>query len=167
MNCCVYRHYDSDGVLLYVGQSVSPLVRLQQHEAGSHWADQIATVKIERFSDEYFAIAAEGRAIREEKPKYNIRRRDWDREGKAAAKARGVRMGPKHRVLDCPLRFARFVDLWKSGAIADGGMSTRAIVAVLNAVPNSKLPEMQSHTSYANWKARGFPGFNKETLERV
>lgn len=46
-------------------------------------------------------------------------------------------------------------------------MSARAIADDLNAVPGSKLPTMQSHTSYANWKGRGFPGFNQKTMERV
>lgn len=87
--------------------------------------------------------------------------------GMASARARGVRMGPKHRILDCPLRFARFVELWRSGAIPDGEMSAREIVKDLNAVPGSKLPPMASHTSYANWKARGFPGFDQKTMERV
>ena len=80
---------------------------------------------------------------------------------------KAVRMGPKHRILDCPKRFARFVELWRTGAIPDGTMSARAIADDLNAVPGSKLPKMASHTSYANWKARGFPGFNQETMERV
>lgn len=87
--------------------------------------------------------------------------------GMKAARARGVRMGPKHRILDCPLRFARFVEMWKAGDIPDGEMSARAIVDELNAVPGSKVPKMKSHTSYANWKAKGFPGFDQKTMERV
>jgi DNA invertase Pin-like site-specific DNA recombinase len=99
----------------------------------------------------------------------------WERDmiaartsaGMAAARARGVRMGPKHLILDCPKRFAKFIELWKSGDIPDGTLSAREIAATLNAVEGSKLPKMKSHTSYANWKARGFNGFNKETMERV
>ena len=99
----------------------------------------------------------------------------WERDmisqrtsaGMKAARARGVRMGPKHRILDCPKRFARFVEMWRSGDIPDGEMSARAISDELNAVPGSKLPKMASHTSYANWKARGFPGFDRKTFERV
>ena len=87
--------------------------------------------------------------------------------GMASARARGVRMGPKHRILDCPKRFARFVELWKSGDIPDGDLSARAIVVELNAVAGSKLPKMASHTSYANWKARGFPGFDQKTHKRI
>ena len=87
--------------------------------------------------------------------------------GMASARARGVRMGPKHRILDCPLRFGRFVDLWRSGTIPNGEMSARDIVKDLNAVAGSKLPPMASHTSYANWKARGFPGFDQKAMERV
>lgn len=87
--------------------------------------------------------------------------------GMASARSRGVRMGPKHRILDCPLRFARFVELWKSGDIPDGGMSAAQIVAELNAVKGSALPKMAKPTSYSNWKARGFVGFDQKTFKRV
>ena len=85
----------------------------------------------------------------------------------AAARARGVRMGPKHRILDCPKRLARFVELWKAGDIPDGSMSAAAIVAEMNAVKGSKLQTMAKHTSYSNWKARGFPGFDQKTMKRI
>lgn len=99
----------------------------------------------------------------------------WERDmiaartkaGMASARARGVRMGPKHRILDCPKRLARFVALWKSGDIPDGKMSARQITDELNAVKGSKLPPMKSHTSYSNWKAAGFPGFDQKTHKRT
>ena len=92
---------------------------------------------------------------------------DRTKAGMAAARARGVRMGPKHRILDCPKRLARFVALWKAGDIPDGSMSAAAIVAEMNAVKGSKLSPMAKHTSYSNWKARGFPGFDQKTMKRI
>ena len=89
------------------------------------------------------------------------------RAGMDAARSRGVKMGPKHRILDCPKRFARFVELWKSGDIPNGKMSANDVWAELNAVKGSKLPPMKAQTSYSNWKARGFPGFDQKTMERV
>lgn len=70
----LYRHFDKDGSLLYVGQSIKPLDRLRQHKECSHWFDDIVTVKIERFSTRSDAIQAERKAIYEEKPLHNIRR---------------------------------------------------------------------------------------------
>lgn len=89
------------------------------------------------------------------------------RAGMDAARARGVKMGPKHRILDCPKRLSRFIELWVSGQIPDGKMSANDVWAEMNAVVGSKLPQMKAQTSYSNWKAKGFPGFDRETLKRI
>lgn len=88
--------------------------------------------------------------------------------GIAAAKARGVKMGPKHRILDCPKRFERFKLLWETGCAGpEGTWSANDVWAEMNAVEGSKLPPMKAQTSYSNWRARGFPGFDQKTMERV
>jgi excinuclease UvrABC nuclease subunit len=71
--CVLYRHFDADGTLLYVGISVSVLRRLAQHVRGSHWTDKIASITIERFASEREAAKAEEAAIRSEKPLHNVR----------------------------------------------------------------------------------------------
>lgn len=68
----VYRHFDATGSLLYVGKSINALVRTQQHLRRSIWFQQICTITIEWFASEREALEAEGRIIRDEKPKYNI-----------------------------------------------------------------------------------------------
>lgn len=68
----LYRHYDESGALLYVGISLNPIRRLQQHEK-SAWCDSIATIKIERFAHRREAIEAEERAIKAESPLHNIK----------------------------------------------------------------------------------------------
>lgn len=68
----LYRHFDADGNLLYVGVSISSLRRLSQHKLNSHWFDKIANVTIQKFSSRFAALTAETNAIREEKPLYNI-----------------------------------------------------------------------------------------------
>lgn len=68
----LYRHFDVDGVLLYVGISLNALLRLAQHQAASAWFLEITRVEIELFADRSAALEAEKRAIRDERPKYNI-----------------------------------------------------------------------------------------------
>ena len=67
----LYRHFDSDGRLLYVGISLSAIIRLAEHRA-SPWFDDIAHVEIEHRSTRKAALAAERAAIRNEKPLHNI-----------------------------------------------------------------------------------------------
>ena len=71
IECKLYRHFAADGVLLYVGISLSPTYRLAQHRASSDWFGQIARVEIESFSSKEEALAAERMAIASEKPRYN------------------------------------------------------------------------------------------------
>lgn len=68
----LYRHWNADGILLYVGISLKPFERLAAHAYGSHWADDIASVTMEYFDSREDADAAERRAIREERPAHNI-----------------------------------------------------------------------------------------------
>jgi predicted GIY-YIG superfamily endonuclease len=69
----LYRYFSAAGDLLYIGISLSPVVRLGQHEKHSGWFDSIATVKIEHFDTRKQALAAEREAIRKEDPQYNKR----------------------------------------------------------------------------------------------
>jgi hypothetical protein len=70
----LYRHFDAADTLLYVGISLYPIARLQVHNGASHWASQIATVRIVPFPTRSEAEAAEQHAIRAENPLYNVRR---------------------------------------------------------------------------------------------
>jgi hypothetical protein len=67
----LYRHFDGDGRLLYVGISLNAIIRLAAHRA-SPWFDEIARVEIERFPSREVALAAERAAIRDEKPECNV-----------------------------------------------------------------------------------------------
>ena len=70
----LYRHFDSSGSLLYVGQSLSAINRLSQHKDCSHWFNQIAVVKIEHFQRREEVLAAERTAIIKENPRFNVKR---------------------------------------------------------------------------------------------
>ena len=70
MTCALYRHFDADGFLLYVGISSTPDARLQQHRS-SPWFSEIRRVVIEMLPDRETAERAEREAIRTEWPLYN------------------------------------------------------------------------------------------------
>ena len=72
----LYRHFDGEGRLLYVGISLSAVTRLAQHKLSSKWFDDIATVTIEKYEDREQAQTAEREAIRKEKPVYNIHHKE-------------------------------------------------------------------------------------------
>ena len=76
MICALYRHFDKDGVLLYVGISLSAVARLSQHK-DSAWFKEIKKVEIEHYPTRGEALGMEALAIRNENPKYNkVRRPD-------------------------------------------------------------------------------------------
>ena len=62
----LYRHFDREGRLLYVGISMNVFARLAQHRRESHWYSQITRVEIEHFDSREEVLAAEGEAIRGE-----------------------------------------------------------------------------------------------------
>lgn len=71
----LYRHFDKDGVLLYVGISKDPIRRMTQHNKSAKWYNLIATITHETFPTRDAVLLAERKAIRTEKPLYNLRHR--------------------------------------------------------------------------------------------
>ena len=70
MRTSLYRHFDIDGALLYVGMSLNHVARLRQHSSKS-WFFEVVRVDVEHFATRELADAAETRAIQTEKPRYN------------------------------------------------------------------------------------------------
>ena len=70
--CAIYRHYDAEGRLLYVGKSVQPLNRQQQHEVEAHWFHHIVKIEIEWFDFTADMDVAERHAIATESPIFNL-----------------------------------------------------------------------------------------------
>lgn len=68
----LYRWYDKDDNLLYVGISYNAMVRASQHKDTSHWYDAAVKSTIENFKCRDDAIKAERLAIIGEKPRYNV-----------------------------------------------------------------------------------------------
>ena len=71
MSVQLYRHFNQSEELLYVGISVSAMLRLGQHCAVSPWFKDISRVMIETFPTREDALAAEKAAIKTERPKFN------------------------------------------------------------------------------------------------
>jgi hypothetical protein len=67
----LYRHFDSEGHLLYVGISLRAFARLCEHQSGAKWWLKIARVTIEQFGTRRAAEDAEVLAIKTELPLYN------------------------------------------------------------------------------------------------
>jgi hypothetical protein len=68
----LYRHFDKEGTLLYIGISYNALCRLTQHKRTAHWFKDITNITIEPFETRKEVEEAELQAIRLEKPKHNI-----------------------------------------------------------------------------------------------
>jgi hypothetical protein len=69
---CLYRHWDKNGRLLYIGESVSIMARLAGHRSTAHWFEDIANVTFEWFPDKRSAVEAEAAAIVAEQPLHNV-----------------------------------------------------------------------------------------------
>lgn len=75
----LYRHFDNNDNLLYVGISLSTVSRLSQHKDHSHWFKEISKVTIQRFSTREDALKAEVQAVFSENPKCNINLRKTEK----------------------------------------------------------------------------------------
>ena len=73
----LYRFYNADDELLYIGISLSAVHRASQHRRGKSWWPEVARMTVERiYGDRKHAESVEGAAIRRERPKYNIKHAD-------------------------------------------------------------------------------------------
>lgn len=71
--CCLYRHFDKSGALLYIGVSGDVQKRTACHANSSAWWENVATMTIERFPNAAAAFKAESAAIVLENPKHNVK----------------------------------------------------------------------------------------------
>jgi len=67
----LYRFYDVDGTLLYIGITNQRHWRFQQHE-GKEWWPQVATATVTHYLTRSEAQCAEAAAISAEHPVYNV-----------------------------------------------------------------------------------------------
>lgn len=69
----VYRLYDADDRLLYVGCTAHRMSRIEQHESKAWWPE-VAFVVVSHHPSRAAARRAEDDAIEAEDPVYNVRR---------------------------------------------------------------------------------------------
>lgn len=69
----VYRAYDSDGALLYVGVTYNPPLRFHMHAKSSSWWADMAKVRLIVFPNRAYALEKEREAIWWERPVHNKR----------------------------------------------------------------------------------------------
>jgi len=72
MKTALYRQYDKDGKLLYVGISLNYARRLKEHYKGSAWFLDVEKITLEWFDTRDDALKAERDAIKSESPECNI-----------------------------------------------------------------------------------------------
>lgn len=68
----IYRMYDREGLLLYVGQSVDPGSRIRNHRAEKPWWKEVARIEIQHVRHASELTRLEVDAIRNERPLYNV-----------------------------------------------------------------------------------------------
>jgi len=66
----LYRLYDAQGELLYIGQSGEPCSRVKRHLREQPWAAEICHGTFESIAGHRFVV--EAAAIRRERPRYNV-----------------------------------------------------------------------------------------------
>lgn len=67
----LYRHFDKDKQLLYIGRSNSVFVRLSAHQASSLWAAESVMMAMEYYPTHESLVIAEKLAIEAEDPLHN------------------------------------------------------------------------------------------------
>ena len=68
----LYKIYNNDGRLLYIGISDKLLSRISSHIKRKPWSDEISIIRIDNFKSREELEEAERSAIGAEKPLYNV-----------------------------------------------------------------------------------------------
>jgi hypothetical protein len=91
--CALYRHYDDDGVLLYVGISDRPVQRGKSHARHASWVQFAARIDAIWLANRTAAEEAEVTAIRVEQPVFNVANALGDVEARISAYLDAARRG--------------------------------------------------------------------------
>jgi hypothetical protein len=76
MSFVLYRIFDSEGALLYVGATTNPGQRYSTHSKMQPWWDEATTITLQHLPSFDELAVAEVQAIKAEKPKYNVSNAD-------------------------------------------------------------------------------------------
>ena len=71
MTAQLYRCFDAEGNLLYVGATKNVFQRIADHQAHSYWFRRVTRVDIQHFDSYKEALDAEAMAVNTEHPRVN------------------------------------------------------------------------------------------------
>jgi predicted GIY-YIG superfamily endonuclease len=86
----LYRLFNAENELLYVGISASAISRFQQHQVEKDWWTSITATVLEHFDTRTQALAAEQMAIQTEGPKFNVHHNRNRSGGSCSARGRSI-----------------------------------------------------------------------------
>lgn len=69
----IYRLWNAEDALIYIGIAKNPAARFAKHAERSHWWPEVASIQIDWAPTRDEALSIEREAIRAEKPRYNVR----------------------------------------------------------------------------------------------
>ena len=112
----LYRFFDAEDNLLYIGITMAFRERWSQHRRDKEWIDEITTIRLEQYETREELLQAEENAIRQEQPRYNVihnsaKKRELDLIGERLdddALLAGQAWFQRH-----PKLMALFTDFWK------------------------------------------------------
>lgn len=71
MKTWVYKHFDEEGTVLYVGVSNDPMMRTRSHEKEADWFDDVRSIDVKSYPTREDALEAEANEILSSRPLYN------------------------------------------------------------------------------------------------
>lgn len=139
MKTALYRLFDADGALLYIGIANDPKTRWSSHAGEKRWWGDVARKTLEWFATREEAESAEVAAIVGERPQYNVTHSETRRPGDAREdNTERYRYLVKFRVLTS--EWARFGEATKAA-----GTNRSAVLLQLMAwymrKPGAECPE--------------------------
>lgn len=141
MNHSVYRMYDIEGRLLYVGCSSDFVRRLNDHNSRKSWFSDIASIAVAHHSTRAEALVAEAAAIAAESPIHNVyhKPRYVQRSDRPTGRPRGHVMDPD--AYSAAARAAGFTTQRSVCCASDIAQSTLSDLRRGNARLSAKLAE--------------------------
>jgi len=163
----LYRLYDANGSLLYVGISSDPSKRFREHRSASQWWPLVASRRVEWLRHRPAAQQAERKAIEAESPAWNVvftaKAAQQNKQSRAAQASIPLRRAPKARAPrdqegpahELVAEFDR--EIQRIEAIKREAMMRR----------NRRLREFQAETGWTQADMVRATGYTRETIRQA
>jgi hypothetical protein len=133
----LYRCFDAEGSLLYIGITVNPVARFMSgHLERSPWAINVRRIDIEPIPEGWAAVMWERKAIIEGKPLYNIVHNDGAEWGR-----------PKEHTYsdeDCQ----EIAEAWKNSPVKNTAGRAEAVRSLVDEDGKPRFPRFKVSTWY-------------------